>query len=132
MSKTQLTAIALLVHDYDEAVSWFCECLDFELREDTPLGDGGKRWVVVGPKAGGAGLVLAKAKNTAERAAVGRQAPDRVWLFYDTDNFADEYERLRGRGVTFIETPRSEVYGQVVVFEDLYGNRWDLRQPAHR
>ncbi|MEM8983791.1 MAG: VOC family protein [Pseudomonadota bacterium] len=130
MTQTTLSAVALLVKDYDEAINWYCRCLGFTLREDTPLGANGKRWVVVGPASGGAGLVLAKAKNTAEVNAVGRQAPGRVWLFYDTDDFYREYERLCARGVRFIETPRDEDYGRVVVFEDLYGNRWDLRQPT--
>jgi catechol 2,3-dioxygenase-like lactoylglutathione lyase family enzyme len=125
---TQLAAVALLVREYDEAIAFFTGALRFELREDRPMGDG-KRWVLVAPPGGGAALLLARAANDEQRAQVGRQAGGRVGLFLHTTDFEAECAHMRARGVHFTEAPRDEAYGRVVVFLDLYGNRWDLVQP---
>jgi catechol 2,3-dioxygenase-like lactoylglutathione lyase family enzyme len=111
------------VRDYDEAIDFFVDKLGFELAEDTPRGD--KRWVVVGPD-GGSRLLLARAANDAQRAAVGNQSGGRVFLFLETDDFARDHAAMQAKGVRFLEAPRHEDYGSVAVFEDLYGNRWDL------
>lgn len=116
-----------LVRDYDEAIAWFTEKLGFELVSDTPLG-GGKRWVLIGPKEDCVRLLLGKAVTTEQMNAVGQQGGGRVFLFLQTDDFTRDYETFRARGVQFLETPRHEAYGSVAVFEDLYGNRWDLIQ----
>lgn len=124
-----LAQLSLLVNDYDEAIAWYTGRLGFALREDTPLG-GGKRWVVVAPPGSdGTGLLLAQATTDEQRAAVGRQAGGRVFLFLRTDDFWSDYRRMLAAGVTFREAPREEPYATVVVFEDLYGNPWDLLQP---
>jgi catechol 2,3-dioxygenase-like lactoylglutathione lyase family enzyme len=124
----KIATLALLVRDYDEAVAWFTRCLGFELAENIDMG-GGKRWVVVKPAGGdGAALLLAKATGE-QQAAIGRQAGGRVFLFLETDDFDGAYQRMTREGVTFREAPRSEPYGKVVVFEDLYGNPWDLIEP---
>jgi lactoylglutathione lyase len=122
--------VCLLVRDYDEALGFFAGALRFRVVEDAPLG-GGRRWVVLAPPgSGGARLLLARAKNRSERAAVGRQAGGRVFLFLRTDDFWRDYRRMRARGVRFNEEPRTEAYGTVAVFEDLYGNKWDLLMPG--
>jgi len=125
----RLALTALLVRDYDDAIEFYVKRLGFELVEDTELGHG-KRWVVVRPGAGGAGLLLAKADGADQAAQIGRQAGGRVMLFLETDDFDRDHRRMLQQGVRFIETPRREAYGRVAVFEDLYGNRWDLMQPA--
>lgn len=123
-----ISRIALLVRDYDEAISYYNGTLDFELLEDTPMGDG-KRWVVVTPRGGnGTSLVLARAANPEQASRIGNQTGGRVFLFLNTDDFWRDYALLKARGVRFIEEPRHESFGTVVVFEDLYGNRWDLVQ----
>jgi catechol 2,3-dioxygenase-like lactoylglutathione lyase family enzyme len=120
----KLGLVAFLVRDYDEAIAWFTGILGFELVEDTVLAPG-KRWVVVAPVVGATALLLAK--GVGEQAArVGDQTGGRVAFFLHTDSFASDYARMRAAGVSFLEAPRSEPYGTVVVFEDLYGNRWDL------
>ena len=125
----RIGAVAFLVRDYDEAIAWFIRTLDFELVEDTPLG-GGKRWVLVAPRGGnGTPLLLAKADGDEQQAQVGNQAGGRVFLFLHTDNFARDHERMLAAGVKFREEPRHETYGTVAVFEDLYGNPWDLIGP---
>jgi uncharacterized glyoxalase superfamily protein PhnB len=102
--------------------------LHFELVEDSPLTDT-KRWVLVAPRgSGGACLLLAKAATAEQVAQIGDQAGGRVFLFLHTDDFRRDYEDMRSRGVVFLEAPRQEVYGTVAVFQDLYGNRWDLLQ----
>jgi catechol 2,3-dioxygenase-like lactoylglutathione lyase family enzyme len=118
-----------LVRDYDEAIAFFVERLGFELRSDDALADA-KRWVVVAPVRGEFGLLLAKAADDEQRAAVGRQGGGRVFLFLETDDFARDHAVYLSRGVHFVEQPRHEAYGSVAVFEDLYGNRWDLIQKA--
>ena len=124
----RIATLAVLVRDYDEAIAWFTRCLGFELAEDIDMG-GGKRWVVVRPP-GSAGAALLLAKAIGEQAnAIGRQAGGRVFLFLETDDFDSAYQRMTREGVTFREAPRVESYGKVVVFEDLYGNPWDLIEP---
>ena len=127
-------ALTLLVADYDEAITFFTRGMGFELLEDTPLdepGKPGKRWVRVAPKgAPGSALLLARAANEEQRAAIGRQGGGRVFLFLETDDFARDHALFSARGIRFLETPRAEAYGTVAVFEDLYGNRWDLVQFA--
>ena len=129
-SRRSLGAATLLVRDYDEAIGWFSEKLGFVLVEDTDLG-GGKRWVLVAPDVGpGTCLLLARASTPAQRQRIGDQTGGRVALFLHTDDFVRDYEKMRQCGVRFVEQPRVEAYGAVAVFEDLYGNRWDLLQPA--
>ena len=124
-----ITALTLVVRDYDEAIKFFTEALRFELLEDTDMG-GGKRWVKVAPKnSRGAALLLARAVNADQEAAIGNQSGGRVFLFLHTDNFQEDYEHMKAYGVEFTEEPRDEVYGKVVVFKDFYGNKWDLVQP---
>jgi catechol 2,3-dioxygenase-like lactoylglutathione lyase family enzyme len=122
----KLAYSALLVRDYDEAIDWFTRVLGFRLVEDDDRGDG-KRWVVVEADGGGA-LLLARAKNDVERAAVGNQHGGRVAFFLHVADFDATYTHLKACGVAFDEAPRHEDYGSVVVFRDLYGNRWDLVQ----
>ena len=120
-----LTLTSLLVRDYDEAIAFFTGALGFELRED--LDQGSKRWVVVAPPGGrGGGLLLARAANEQQLARVGDQTGGRVFLFLEVDDFDAAYARLQAHGARFTEEPRHEVYGTVVVFLDLYGNKWDL------
>jgi catechol 2,3-dioxygenase-like lactoylglutathione lyase family enzyme len=122
--------VSMLVRDYDEAIAFYSGCLQFRVVEDTPLG-GGKRWVLLAPPgANEARILLAKAKNKRELAAVGRQAAGRVFMFLHTDDFARDYRDMKRRGVKFNEEPRREAYGTVAVFEDLYGNKWDLLMPG--
>ncbi|TXB70293.1 VOC family protein [Phaeodactylibacter luteus] len=133
--KQHLGRIALLVDDYDHAIAYFTQKLGFDLLEDTPLSPE-KRWVVVRPAGAGPGceLLLAKAKNEAQRSYIGQQGGGRVFLFLYTDNFDRDYQRYLAAGVDFEEAPRTEPYGKVAVFRDLYGNRWDFielqQQPA--
>ena len=125
----RLALVSLVVNDYDEAIDYYVRVLGFTLREDTPMGEG-KRWVVVAPGEGaGSGLLLARAANDRQRQAVGLQTGGRVFLFLHTDNFDRDYAAYKQRGVSFVEQPRQESYGRVVVFTDLYGNRWDLVEP---
>lgn len=124
-----LGAIALLVRDYDEAIAYFTDCLGFTLVEDVSQG-GGKRWVIVAPPGSSeTRLLLAKAVDARQLQAVGNQSGGRVFLFLETGDFQATYEAMRAKGVHFCETPREEAYATVVVFEDLYGNRWDLLRP---
>lgn len=126
---SRLGAVSLLVRDYDEAIAFYVGKLGFDLAEDTDMG-GGKRWVTVRPKGGDTALLLAKATTPEQVARVGDQAGGRVWLFLETDDFARDHAAWTAAGVTFREAPRHEPYGVVAVFEDLYGNAWDLIQPA--
>lgn len=122
----KLTAVTYLVRDYDEAIAWFTSVLDFKLIENTDMG-GGKRWVVL--DAGGVRLLLAKAAGPEQSASIGKAAGGRVAYFLNTENFAREHARMLAAGVNFKEAPRHEPYGTVAVFEDLYGNGWDLIEP---
>ncbi|MGH8109859.1 MAG: VOC family protein [Arenimonas sp.] len=123
-----LNAISLVVKDYDEAIDFYVNKLDFELIEDTRLSEE-KRWVLIAPRgAKETRILLAKAANDEQLRSVGNQTGGRVFLFLQTDNFHDDYLRMKERGVVFCETPREEIYGSVVVFQDLYGNKWDLLQ----
>ncbi len=118
--------LALVVNDYEEAIEYYCGKLQFELLEDTDMGKG-KRWVVVRPPGGqGPSLLLARAKNLEQQAAVGNQTGGRVFLFLHTDDFWRDYESMKAKGVEFTEEPREEEYGTVIVFKDLYGNKWDM------
>jgi catechol 2,3-dioxygenase-like lactoylglutathione lyase family enzyme len=126
-----LSLTALLVEDYDEAIGFYVGKLGFELREDKQI-TADKRWVVVSPCGSGGGLLLARAMGDRQQQAIGNQSGGRVFLFLETDDFARDHLAYRKRGVRFVETPRHEPYGTVAVFEDPYGNRWDLIQPAPR
>ncbi|MFD4372268.1 VOC family protein [Streptomyces sp. NPDC058486] len=132
-----IALVTLVVRDYDEAITFYTGALGFDLVEDTDRGNG-TRWVVVRPHGSGgvggignAGLLLARPKNDEEEAAVGNQTGGRVAFFLHTDDFARDHARMTAAGVKFLEEPRHEPYGSVAVFEDLYGNRWDLLQPAN-
>ncbi len=124
----RLSLATLVVPDYDRAIDFYVRCLGFTLVEDTALGDG-KRWVVVRPGAGSSGLLLAQAADAPQHAAIGNQTGGRVAFFLETDDIAAEHARFVANGVRFLETVRHEDYGDVVVFEDPFGNRWDLIQP---
>ncbi|QBB69301.1 VOC family protein [Pseudolysobacter antarcticus] len=124
----RLNAIALIVRDYDEAIDYYTRVLDFTLVEDTQLSPE-KRWVLIAPPGSSQPqLLLAKAANAEQTTRIGNQTGGRVFLFLHTDDFWTDYQRMRERGVRFCETPREESYATVVVFEDLYGNRWDFIQ----
>lgn len=122
-----LSLVNLVVADYDEAIAFFTRALNFQLCEDTPIG-GGKRWVVVRPAGAGCGLLLARADDSAQAARIGDQNGGRVFLFLETNDFERDHARMTAAGVRFVQEPRHEAYGAVAVFEDLYGNRWDLIQ----
>ena len=124
----KIAAVSVIVGDYDEAIAYYSSVLGFRLVEDVALG-GGKRWVLVAPPGSReTRLLLAKAATPEQAARVGNQTGGRVFLFLHTDDFRRDYRLLKERGVAFREEPRDEPYGTVVVFEDLYGNRWDLVQ----
>jgi len=129
----QLDLVTLVVPAYDPAIAFFVDVLQFELVEDLPAltNDGQpKRWVVVRPVGGATGLLLARAADDAQRALVGRQCGDRVGFFLRVDDFNATYTRLLGAGVVFVAPPRVELYGEVAVFLDVAGNRWDLLGPV--
>lgn len=123
-----ISLVTLVVHSYDEALSFYVERLGFEVREDVDLGD--KRWVVVAPPGASTALLLAEAADAAQGRRVGDQTGGRVGFFLRTDDFVATHRRLSAAGVRFLEPARHESYGTVAVFEDLYGNRWDLLEPA--
>lgn len=128
--KQHLGAVALLVRDYDEAIAFYTEQLQFRLLEDTPMGPG-KRWVVLAPPGTAeTRLLLAQAASPEQEQHVGQQAGGRVFLFLHTDDFWRDYRAMQARGVRFLEIPRREAYGTVAVFEDLYGTKWDLLEPS--
>lgn len=123
-----IALVTLVVRDYDEALAFFVDALRFAVVEDTPLGSG-KRWVVVAPTGStGASLLLAQAATPEQAAHIGNQTGGRVAFFLHTDDFWRDYQHMQTHGVRFAEEPRQEVYGTVVVFFDLYGNKWDLVQ----
>ncbi|SEG37226.1 Catechol 2,3-dioxygenase [Saccharopolyspora kobensis] len=129
----RIDLVTIVVADYDEAIEFFVHVLGFELVEDSPslTNDGRpKRWVVVRPPGGGTGVLLARADGARQAAAVGDQVAGRVGFFLRVEDFAGTYERLVAAGVEFTIPPRTEPYGQVAVFLDVAGNRWDLLGPA--
>jgi catechol 2,3-dioxygenase-like lactoylglutathione lyase family enzyme len=124
-----LAGVTLVVRDYDEAIEYFTKALGFRLVEDTPL-PGGKRWVRVAPDGHpGPSILLARAATPLQERSVGNQTGGRVSFFLHTGDFHASYQKMRERGVEFLEEPRTETYGVVAVFADLYGNRWDLIEP---
>jgi catechol 2,3-dioxygenase-like lactoylglutathione lyase family enzyme len=126
----RISQVALLVKDYDEAIRFFTQALGFALLEDTALADG-KRWVRVAPPGEtGSALLLARAATPSQQVAVGNQSGGRVFMFLETDDFYRDYGHMKAHGVQFTEAPRNESYGTVAVFLDLYGNKWDLIEPA--
>jgi catechol 2,3-dioxygenase-like lactoylglutathione lyase family enzyme len=128
--KHRIAHVALVVHDYDEAIAFYTQKLGFTLVEDTYQPEQNKRWVVVAPagNAGGTTLLLARASTPEQARFVGDQAGGRVFLFLETDDFWRDYEAMSAAGVPFVRPPGEQSYGIVAVFEDLYGNRWDLIQ----
>lgn len=122
----KIGSITLLVSDYDQAIDYYTRALGFELLEDKALG-GDKRWVLVAPPgSSGVALLLARAGSPEQESRVGNQTGGRVFLFLHTDDFWRDHRAMSARGVRFLEEPREEPYGTVAVFEDLYGNKWDL------
>ncbi len=127
--KQSLGLTALVVRDYDEAIAFYTEMLGFELLEDTPVPEQKKRWVVVAPPgARESRLLLARAVGDEQSSRIGNQTGGRVFLFLYTDDFWRDYNAYTGRGIVFVRQPSKESYGTVAVFEDLYGNLWDLVQ----
>lgn len=125
--KQSIAHIALVVRDYDEAIDYYTKTLNFELIKDIYQPEQDKRWVIVAPpNSKGATLLLARASKPEQEAFVGNQTGGRVFLFLDTDDFWRDYNAMRAKGVKFIREPKEEEYGTVSVFEDLYGNLWDL------
>lgn len=120
----RLEAISIIVPDYDEAIAFYRDVMGFSLAEDIPQGH--KRWVRVAPQGGGASFILAQATTPRQTRAIGNQGGGRVWLFLQSDDFDADHARLKSKGVRFEEEPRTEVYGKVAVFQDPFGNRWDL------
>jgi len=131
-----LVYVALLVRDYDEAISFFMQSLDFELVEDSVSKDRlglDKRWVLIAPRGSrGTSVLLARASTPEEESKIGNQTGGRVFLFIHTDDFWRDYRTMIARGVKFCREPKEEAYGIVAVFEDLYGNKWDLLQLKNR
>lgn len=124
--KQHIGSVTLVVSDYDEAIAYYTQALGFELLEDAPRADG-RRWVRVAPHGSQeTAILLAKASGDAQHARVGDQTGGRVGFFLHTDDFQRDFAAMTARGVRFIESARAEDYGTVAVFEDLYGNRWDL------
>ena len=129
MARRHLSAVALVVPDYDAAIAFYTGALGFDLIEDTDLGEG-KRWVLVAPPGAETRLLLARAATPEQRAAIGNQTGGRVGFFLKTTDFEADYARMTARGVEFEEAPRHEAYGRVAVFRDPFGNRWDLLESA--
>ncbi len=123
--KQHISHIALVVEDYDEAIRFYTQQLNFELTEDTQLTPE-KRWVLVTPKGSGCSLLLAKAATDEQKSRVGNQTGGRVFLFLDTDDLARDYENMKAKGIVFVREPLEESWGKVAVFKDLYGNLWDM------
>jgi catechol 2,3-dioxygenase-like lactoylglutathione lyase family enzyme len=121
---------ALVVRDYDEAIEFYCHKLHFTLVEDSYQPEQDKRWVVVAPPgSNGASLLLARASTPEQKASIGNQTGGRVFLFLSTDDFWRDYNEMLSAGIRFVREPKDAPYGTVAVFEDLYGNLWDLIQP---
>ena len=127
--KQKIAHFALVVEDYDEAIKFYTEKLHFDLIEDSPLSDT-KRWVLVAPKGSKeTSILLAKAVNDEQKSRVGNQTGGRIFLFLYTDDFWRDYKNMQAEGIKFVRPPLEETYGIVAVFEDLYGNLWDLLEP---
>ena len=124
-----LSAITFFVDDYDTAIHYFTSVLNFTLTEDKSTGEN-SRFVLVTPPQSAGSLLLAQAKNDREKALVGNQSADKVFLILNTDDFWRDFEEMKAKGVTFLETPRKEAYGTVAIFKDKFGNKWDLIQTA--
>ncbi|HEX8625573.1 MAG TPA: VOC family protein [Allosphingosinicella sp.] len=130
-----LAHVALVVRDYDEAIDWFTGKLGFTLLADEPQPEQDKRWVLIAPAgapAGSTSILLARAASPEQERFVGNQSGGRVFLFLRTDDFERDYQAMLGRGISFAREPKQAPYGKVAVFEDLYGNLWDLVQFAAR
>jgi catechol 2,3-dioxygenase-like lactoylglutathione lyase family enzyme len=128
--RQSIALVSLVVRDYDEALAFFVGKLGFVLIEDTYVPEQDKRWVVVAPPGGGeTRLLLARASNDEQRARIGAQTGGRVFLFLYTDDLTRDVARYKAAGVAFVREPREQPYGTVAVFEDIYGNLWDLLQP---
>ncbi|QFT29795.1 VOC family protein [Roseibium porphyridii] len=124
--KQRIGALALLVPNYDQAITYYTENLGFELVEDTKLSET-KRWVLIAPKGSSeTRILLAEADGPDQQKTIGNQSGGRVFLFLNTDNFDRDHAAMQAAGVAFLEEPRTEPYGKVAVFEDLFGNKWDL------
>ncbi len=129
--KQSIIHVALVVRDYDEAIAFFCNKLHFTLVEDTYQPEHDKRWVTVAPPgSSGSTLLLARANSPVQEAAIGNQSGGRVFLFLHTDDFWRDYNEMLISGIKFVREPKTASYGTVAVFEDLYGNLWDLVGPA--
>lgn len=125
--KQSIVHVALVVKDYDEAIAFYTEKLDFKLIEDTCQPEQDKRWVVVSPPgSNGVSLLLARASNPEQANFIGNQTGGRVFLFLNTDDFWRDFNAMKSKGIKFVREPIKQEYGTVAVFEDLYGNRWDL------
>lgn len=129
--KQSILHVALVVRDYDEAIDFYCDKLNFTLVDDTCQPEQDKRWVVVSPPGeAGTNLLLARAATPEQENFIGNQAGGRVFLFLQTDNFQRDYDTMRKAGIKFVRDAKQEEYGTVAVFEDLYGNLWDLFEPG--
>ena len=128
--KQSILHVALVVRDYDEAIDFYCNKLDFTLVDDTYQAEQDKRWVVVSPPGQtGTNLLLARAVTPEQEKFIGNQSGGRVFLFLQTDNFERDYDSMQKTGINFVRDAKQEEYGTVAVFEDLYGNLWDLFEP---
>lgn len=130
--KQYIAHVALIVDDYDDAIAFYTQKIDFELIEDTKLNEE-KRWVLIKPKgATETAILLAKASNTEQESRIGNQTDGRVFIFLNTDNLWRDYHIMIEKGVKFVREPKEEIYGTVAVFTDLYGNQWDLLEPKNK
>jgi catechol 2,3-dioxygenase-like lactoylglutathione lyase family enzyme len=130
--KQYIAHVALIVDDYDDAIAFYTQKIDFELIEDTKLNEE-KRWVLIKPKgATETAILLAKASNTEQESRIGNQTGGRVFIFLNTDNLWRDYHIMIEKGVKFVREPKEEIYGTVAVFTDLYGNQWDLLEPKNK
>jgi catechol 2,3-dioxygenase-like lactoylglutathione lyase family enzyme len=127
--KQYIAHIALVVDDYDKAIEFYTQKLNFILIEDTPLNET-KRWVLVAPAGSQCKLLLAKASNEEQASRIGNQTGGRVFLFLHTDSFESDYSQMKSKGIEFVRLPSKEAYGTVAVFKDIYGNLWDLIEPT--
>jgi catechol 2,3-dioxygenase-like lactoylglutathione lyase family enzyme len=131
--KQSIVHVALVVRDYDQAIAFYCQKLHFRLVEDTYQPEQDKRWVVVAPPGSkGTHLLLARATTPEQEAFIGNQTGGRVFLFLSTDDFWRDYHEMRSKGITFVREPKEAPYGTVAVFQDLYGNLWDLVELNNR